>query len=101
MHVLPICVICVMSFVIFLSYVSDASSAFCPSILVVADIYCMRWTILPSPFCETFLPAALLWICVDDRLATNRPWGREGAVEGARDPSDEVASGRIVSLAGI
>jgi hypothetical protein len=27
--------------------------------------------------------------------------GGEGAVEGARDPSDEVASGRLVSLAGI
>ena len=35
------------------------------------------------------------------RLATSRPWGREGAGEGARDPSDEVASGRLVSLAGI
>ena len=35
------------------------------------------------------------------RLATSRPWGREGAGEGARDPSDEVANGRLVSLAGI
>ena len=30
-----------------------------------------------------------------------RARGREGAGEGARDPSDEVASGRLVSLAGI
>ena len=36
-----------------------------------------------------------------DRLATSRPWGREGAGKGTRDPSDEVASGRLVSLAGI
>jgi hypothetical protein len=35
------------------------------------------------------------------KLATSRPWGREGVVEGVRDPSDEVASGRLVSLAGI
>jgi hypothetical protein len=35
------------------------------------------------------------------RLATSRPWGREGAGKGTRDPSDEVASGRLVSLAGI
>ena len=38
------------------------------------------------------------------RLATSRPWphgGGEGAGKGARDPSDEVASGRLVSLAGI
>jgi hypothetical protein len=38
---------------------------------------------------------------VRGRLATSRPWGREGAGKGTRDPSDEVASGRLVSLAGI
>jgi hypothetical protein len=51
-------------------------------------------------------------------LATSRQWGREGAGEGGRgggwagggggggggegrDPSDEIASGRLVSLSGI
>ena len=42
-----------------------------------------------------------LQLCRNGRLATSRPWGREGAGEGARNPSDEVASGLLVSLAGI
>jgi hypothetical protein len=35
------------------------------------------------------------------RLAKVDHGGREGAGEAARDPSEEVASGRLVSLAGI
>jgi hypothetical protein len=46
------------------------------------------------PYWAVFLPSL-------GRLATSRPWGREGAGKGTRDPSDEVASGRLVSLAGI
>ena len=59
----------------------------------------------PDPLAEADLAspatrgAGIPWGGV--RLATSRPWGREGVGEGARDPSDEVASGRLVSLAGI